>query len=37
MLLWCLFGLSGIVPKVLKCLFFFPVLGAFVGWVIFWG
>ena len=36
MLLWCLFGVSGIVPKVLKMLvFFFPVLGAFVGWVIF--
>ena len=34
MLLWCLFGVSGIVPKVLKMLVF-PVLGAFVGWVIF--
>ena len=35
MLLWCLFGVSGIVPKVLKMLVFFPVLGAFVGWDIF--
>ena len=35
MLLWCLFGVSGIVPKVLKMLVIFPVLGAFVGWVIF--
>ena len=34
MLLWCLFGVSGIVPKVLKMLVFFPVLGAFVGSVI---
>ena len=34
MLMWCLFGVSGIVPKVLKMIFF-PVWGAFVGWVIF--
>ena len=33
MLLWFLFGVSGIVPKVLKMLVF-PVWGAFVGWVI---
>ena len=31
MLLWCLFGVSGIVPKVLKCLFFFPSFGGFCG------
>ena len=32
MLLWCLFGVSGIVPKVLKMLvFFFPSFGGFCG------
>ena len=31
MLLWFVFGVFGIVPEVLKCLFF-PVLGAFVVW-----
>ena len=28
------FGVSGIVSKVLKMLVFFPVLGAFLGWLI---
>ena len=31
--LWFVFGVSGIVPKVLKMLVF-PILGAFVGWLI---
>ena len=35
MLLWCLFGVSGIVPKVFKMLVFPHFVGAFVGWVIF--
>ena len=37
MLLWCLFGVgvSGIVPKVLKMLVFFPVLGVFVYFSLF--
>ena len=34
MLLWFVFGVSGIVPEVLKMLVFFPVFGAFVGWLI---
>ena len=33
MLLWFVFGVSGIVPKVLKCLFS-QFFGAFVGWLI---
>ena len=33
MLVWFVFGVSGIVPEVLKCLFF-PILWAFVGWLI---
>ena len=33
MLLWFVFGMSGIVPKVLNACFF-PSLGAFVGWLI---
>ena len=33
MLLWFVFGVFGIVPEVLKCLFF-PVLGGFVGWLL---
>ena len=35
MLLWCLFGVSCIVPSVKKAWFFSPIFGAFVGWVIF--
>ena len=31
MLLWCLFVVSGIVPKVLKMFVFFPVWGGFCG------
>ena len=31
MLLWFVFGVSGIVPKVLKMFVFFPVLGGFCG------
>ena len=31
MLLWFVLGVSGIVPKVLKMLVFFPVLGGFCG------
>ena len=31
MLLWCLFGVSGIVPKVLKNACFFPSFGGFCG------
>ena len=35
MLLWFVFGVSGIVPEVSKMLvFFFPVFWAFVGWLI---
>ena len=34
MLLWFVFGVSGIVPEVLKMLVFFPVFWAFVGWLI---
>ena len=33
MLLWCLLGVSGIVPKVSKMLVF-PVFRAFVGWFV---
>ena len=32
MLLWCLFGVSGIVPKVLKMLVFFSQF-----WGLLWG
>ena len=34
MLLWFVFGVSGIVPEVLECLFCFPVFWAFVGLLI---
>ena len=34
MLLWFVFGVSGIVPKVLKMLVFPQFFGAFVGWLI---
>ena len=33
-LLWFVFGVSGIVSKVLKMLVVFPVWGAFLGWRI---
>ena len=33
MLLWFVFCVSAIVPKVLKCLFFFPSFGVFFGGV----
>ena len=33
-LLWFVFGVSGILSKVLKMLVFFPVFWAFLGWLI---
>ena len=33
-LLWFVFGVFGIVPGVLKMLVFFPVFGAFLGWLL---
>ena len=30
----CVFGVSGIVSKVLKMLLFFPVFWAFLGWLL---
>ena len=34
MLLWFVFGVSGIVPKVLQMLVFSQFWGAFVGWLV---